>query len=78
MFSALYVPRTMSIVEAYYYTSCTLTMTASATATVGDTAFTANPITFTFSSPESPLLLTWEYPSVTLTSLTPLETLIYV
>jgi hypothetical protein len=66
------------VVEAYYYTNCTLTMTAMATVYFSDTSFTADPITFQFANPETPLLLEWQYPSVTITSFTPLETLIFV
>ena len=68
----------MTIMEVYYYTSCTLTMTGSATVTVDGVPFTANTITFTFVDPPTPLILTWQYPFATLTSLTPLETLIFV
>lgn len=78
IFSVIAVPRTMTVVEAYYYTSCTLTITAMATAIIGGTDFPANPITFAFASPAAPLILSWEYPDVTLTSLTPLETLTFV
>ena len=68
----------MTIMEVYYYTSCTLTMTGSATVTVNEEIFTADTITWTFVDPPTPLIITWRFPSVTLTSLTPLETLLYV
>jgi hypothetical protein len=50
-------------------------MTALETLVVGGKTFFADPITFTFTLPEAPLFYTYQYPSVTITSFVPLETI---
>jgi len=53
-------------------------MTAFALVYIAGTPFTANPVTLTFVDPSTPLYITYQFPAVTLTSLTPLETLTFV
>jgi len=53
-------------------------MTAFALVDIAGTLFTADMVTMTFADPSTPLYITYSFPSVTLTSLTPLETLSFV
>jgi hypothetical protein len=53
-------------------------MTAFALVNIAGTQFTANPVLMTFADPSTPLYITYQFPSVTLTSLTPLQTLLFV
>jgi hypothetical protein len=53
-------------------------MTAFALVEIAGTPFSADPVTMTFADPSTPLYITYQFPSVTLTSLTPLETLHFV
>ena len=53
-------------------------MTAFALVYIAGTPFTANPVTLTFADPSTPLYITYQFPDVTVTSLTPLETLTFV
>lgn len=72
------IPVTLTDIEVFYYTNCTQVMTAHKTVFIAGTAFSADPIIFTFANPETPLFLTYHYPQVTLTSLTEQEVLTYV
>jgi hypothetical protein len=53
-------------------------MTGTVTAFISGLEFIAIPVTFTFADPETPIVVTYEFPSVTLSSLSPLETLTFV
>src|SRR5208282_6104886 len=75
MLTDLSIPTTLTIVESYNYTDCDYTMTATQSVSINGTIFTADTTTFTFSSPSQPLLITFQYSDVTITSLTASETL---
>jgi hypothetical protein len=53
-------------------------LTVFATVTILDVAFFADPVTHTLFEPSQDPLITFHYPSVTLTSLTPGEVLFFV
>jgi hypothetical protein len=53
-------------------------MTAFALVDVAGTGFTADPVTITFADPSTPLYITYHFPSVTMTSLSPMGTLYFV
>ena len=74
----LKIPYTLIDVEAFYYDSCSATAIAYATVEIDGTTFTAIPNTLTFADPPTILVVTYEYPSVTITSLTPGEILSFV
>ena len=83
MLSDIASPQTYSAIEVFYFTNCTQTVTAKATALIAGTAFTADPITFQFPTgtpggipPD--LIITYNYPQIHITSLTELEPLTFV
>lgn len=78
MLSDIAIPRTFTIVEAFYYTNCTQTVTASGTAIIGGKAFTAPGIPLAFINPPTALFITYTYSSVTIDSLTQLEAMTVV
>lgn len=72
----LSIPETFTLVEEYYYTDCDYTMTVTQEVHIDGTEFIADLATFTFLNPsQGPILVTFQYPSVTITSLTPFQTL---
>jgi len=73
MLSDLAIPRTFTLVAAFYYVNCTQTVTAIGTALVGGKEFTAPGISFAFANPQTPLFITYTYSSLTIDSLTALE-----
>jgi hypothetical protein len=68
------------VAEILDYSSCSQTLTATATLNIGSKQFYADPFTFEFAEVNvgSLLFITWHYPSVSLSTLTPLETLTFV
>ena len=78
MLSDIAIPRTLTVVEVFYYTNCTQVITALGTAVVSGQAFTAQPMTITFVNPATAIFITYSYPSVTITSLTQLQPLTVV
>ena len=72
------IPPILTVVESYSYTNCDYTMTATQSVSINNDLFTADLVTFTFSDPNQPLFVTFQYPEVTITSLTASETLIFV
>jgi hypothetical protein len=78
MFTDMASPRTLTEVRTYTYVSCDYTMTATAQALIAGNVFSADLVTYTFLNPSQPLVVTWHYPEVTLSSLTPLESITFV
>jgi len=78
MFTDMSSPRTLTEIKVIPYSGCAYTMTASATVTIGDVKYFADLITYTFLEPTQSLVLTWHYPDVTLATLSPSQTLVFV
>ena len=74
----LSISTTLTIMESYSYTNCDYTMTASQSVFIHGGLFTADLVTFTFRNPSQLLFLIFQYPDVTITSLTASETLTFV
>jgi len=67
------------MVESLSFTSCSQVVTAFATVLIQAQNFTAKPVTLTFLAAQSPTFyITYQYPSVTLSSLSPGEILTFV
>src|SRR5438552_4279926 len=77
-FADLSIPRTVAISESISYTLCTQTVTQYVTLYLDGSAVYADPITYTFPTPSAPLTVTYNFPTVTITSLTAGETIVYV
>jgi len=72
----LSLPETFALAEVYSYTDCDYTMTVTQELYIDGTQFLADLVTFTFPSLSlGPVIVTFQYPGVTITSLTPLQTL---
>ena len=72
------IPRILTDVDVVWYTNCSGVATQLKTAIIDDKLFTANPVICTFGTPETPIIVTHVYPSVTLTSLTEGQVVTYV
>jgi hypothetical protein len=69
---------TLTVLEVLWYTGCSQTVTAIATVLVDGTTFTANEIKLAFASPDTPIEITYNFPNVTLASVTPGEIIEFV
>lgn len=72
------IPRTLVISESVSYTICTQTVTQLVTLYIDGTAHFAPPVIYTFYTPSIPLTVTYNFPDVTMTSLSALQTVLYV
>lgn len=64
--------------QVFCYTSCFGVATGLLTAEIDGTVFTAQTETLTFNDPPNFLIVTYTFPSVTITSLTPGQSVILV
>jgi len=78
IFNNLLIPYQLTEIQAYCYTSCSGVVTGLITADIDGTFFTAQPETFAFKDPPAPLIVTYTFPSVTITSVSQGQTLLFV
>jgi hypothetical protein len=76
-FSDLSIPNTLFLTETLYHTSCSEVITERVTAYISGTTFFANPTIYTLSA-SGQQFVTYNFPFVTVTSLSPAETLLFV
>ena len=78
IFNDLLIPYQLTEIQAYCYTSCSGGVTGFITADIDGTLFTAQPETFTFKDPPDLVVVTYTFPSVTITSVSQGQTLLFV
>jgi hypothetical protein len=70
--------KTLIEVEVFSYSGCGYTMTATAIVTIGGEPFPAELLTYTFFNPGQNLVVTFNYPGVTLSTLSVGKALTFV
>jgi hypothetical protein len=73
----LSVPNTLTLTETLFNTGCTQVITERVTVFISGTTFSANPTVYTLQS-AGQQFITYEFPFVTVTSLTAGEALVFV
>jgi hypothetical protein len=70
---------TLNEIESFVgYAGCGYTMTATAAVTIGNATFSADVLTYTLFNPSQNLVVTFDYPGVTLSSLKAGDSLTFV
>lgn len=79
MFTDMLEPRILTEIESFAYVGdCFGSMVATAAVYIDGTTFNADLVTYTFYNPSQPLIVTYHYPAVTLSSLNPGATVTFV
>ena len=73
-------PSTLTLGNTFTYsgTDCTYSMVATATAIIASSTYVAIPVTYAFQYPSQPLVITYNFPDVTLSSLTSQGSILYI